>query len=270
VGTPSDRLAWGRSPRSPDISVVRPPALSHIGGTGRLVAVILPRSTLSPPPQQKDAFPVSEGDAWFQRNGVAPAGLDTAATLDPSPATLRDPYLTAQTVLEVGACSTWRQGALRRERPATACHGVEPSASAVQAGRERIPVDIVQLPGNVLGRRSLEPHRLGRLRDAGVEIQVRSALLQGSLVGDAESVAHIPGPGPCETVFQSAYKRANRTPFAGALGHLQALPEIDVALIGVEDTNQLNQALESAQIPLDPALFDGIESGDPRIVDPSQ
>lgn len=89
--------------------------------------------------QQKNAFLHSEGDAWFQRNCDVHNDLDTAANLDPLLQTYRELGLTADNVLEIGASDGWRLECLRRERLEGHYHGIDPSSSAIAAGRERYP-----------------------------------------------------------------------------------------------------------------------------------
>ena len=177
----------------------------------------------------------------------------------------------AQALLGPDGDAIWRALTTARDAGRVARIGASVYTTAeLDALLERFPIDLVQLPGNVLDRRQLAPERLTRLRDAGIEVHVRSDLLQGALLGPPSAVSHIPGLEPLVGTFQRICAIAGCSPLAGALGFLQSIPEIDVVLLGVEDTTQLNQALEAMGIPPDPRLFDDIACDDPRIVDPSQ
>lgn len=87
--------------------------------------------------QQRDIFIGGEGDAYFRRNaaGYDPAG---AATL-PFPLTVLSAYAPAGgRVLEIGCANGLNLERLRRT-PGCSGSGIDPSASAIAAGREAFP-----------------------------------------------------------------------------------------------------------------------------------
>lgn len=81
--------------------------------------------------EQRDRFLRSEGDAWYQRNETAPPSVATARIA----ANLRP----GQAILEVGCADGRNLAALAAQTPGRYV-GVEPSAAAVAAGRERWPM----------------------------------------------------------------------------------------------------------------------------------
>tara|TARA_R110002072_G_scaffold65778_23_gene162375 strand:- start:1530 stop:2402 length:873 start_codon:yes stop_codon:yes gene_type:complete len=209
--------------------------------------------------------------------GVPDAGAHASASFDASLKTLGLERVhgwlehRVEALLGPDGDAIWRALSDARDAGRVARIGASVYTTAQLDGLlERYPIDLVQLPANVLDRRQLDPERLARLRGAGIEVHARSALLQGALLGDPAAMPQIPGLGPLVGTFQRICADAGCSPLAGALGFLQSIPEIDVVLLGVEDTTQLNQALEAAAIPLDPTLFDGLACDDPLIVDPSQ
>ena len=92
----------------------------------------------SPAPSQRRAFLDVEGDAYFERNRERHRDLEVAAAHDPLLAAYRELDLRPASALEIGASDGWRLECLRRAwGPAAHLAGVDPSARAVAAGRER-------------------------------------------------------------------------------------------------------------------------------------
>lgn len=94
---------------------------------------------MPPPTPQKEAFLSSEGDAYFARNRATESDLAREAAHDPLLAAVRALGLAPRATLEVGASDGWRLECLRRADPTRRCCGVDPSASAIEAGRRRFP-----------------------------------------------------------------------------------------------------------------------------------
>lgn len=87
--------------------------------------------------KQKTAFLESEGDAYWKRNAAAAASRQLPEDDSALMALLEIPRLSADsTVLEIGCGEASRLSWLRENR-GMACCGVEPSAWAVSAARER-------------------------------------------------------------------------------------------------------------------------------------
>lgn len=87
---------------------------------------------------QSSAFLASEGDAYFARNRGVHRDLAHAAAHDPLVSAYRELDLRPRSVLEIGASDGWRLGCLREAYGDSArLAGIDPSAAAVAAGRER-------------------------------------------------------------------------------------------------------------------------------------
>ncbi|WP_373888783.1 aldo/keto reductase [Massilia sp. ZL223] len=139
-------------------------------------------------------------------------------------------------------------------------------AEQIQA---RFPLDMVQLPMNVLDQRSLTSGALSRLAAAGVRCQVRSAFLQGLLLADPAALApFFDTARPALESFHAAARAAQVSPAHAALHFLLGIPEIDRVIVGVESVTQLEQLFASfpAAPPIDYAQF-GIDI--PEILNPA-
>lgn len=112
-------------------------------------------------------------------------------------------------------------------------------AEAIQT---RFPIDMVQLPMNVLDQRPLRSGGLARLAGAGVKVQVRSAFLQGLLLADPASLdPHFTGIRPALQRFQKCADAAGISPAHAALHFLLGNTDIDRVIVGVESVAHLDQ-----------------------------
>lgn len=117
----------------------------------------------------------------------------------------------------------------------------------------RFPIDIVQLPMNVLDQRPLVSGALSRLVSAGVKVQVRSVFLQGLLLADPAKLD--PYFAPARTAlekFHAAARAAGVSPANAALHFLLGFGEIDRVIVGVESRAQLEELF--ASFPPAPAI----------------
>jgi aryl-alcohol dehydrogenase-like predicted oxidoreductase len=108
--------------------------------------------------------------------------------------------------------------------------------------------DIVQAPFNILDRRLILSGWLGRLRQAGAEIHVRSVFLQGLLLMDATN-----RPKKFNR-WQSLWREWDRwladqgvTPLQACLAFVIAQPEIDRVLVGVDSLQQLLEIIATCE-----------------------
>jgi aryl-alcohol dehydrogenase-like predicted oxidoreductase len=119
------------------------------------------------------------------------------------------------------------------------------------------PIDIMQIPYNVFDMR-FAPH-INFLQDMGIEVHIRSAFLQGLLLMDSPPIA---------TAQVRRFHRTARafgyTPAQYALGRVLACGA-DVAVVGVNNAEQLEELLEFKPIPFDGYNF---EVRDENIINP--
>lgn len=124
------------------------------------------------------------------------------------------------------------------------------TAEKIQA---KFPMDIVQMPMNVLDQRALASGALARLAAAGVRVQVRSVFLQGLLLNHPESLDSQFDPAkPALRQFQASAHAAGMLPAHAALHFLLSIPQIDRVLVGVDSVQQLQQLF--ASFPLAPDI----------------
>jgi len=139
-----------------------------------------------------------------------------------------------------------------------------------RAAVDRFGVDIVQLPVSVYDQRALMDGTLDYLKQAGVEVHARSVFLQGLLLMPCESL-----PASFERIraHHAAYvarvAEMGITAARAALGFVIGLPQVDIALAGVEDVAQFQELAASAE-PLAAAEFESFAVDDPAVVDPSR
>ena len=140
-------------------------------------------------------------------------------------------------------------------------------AEDVRALCDHYPLTLVQLPANVL-----DPWYDKVVLPDTVELHVRSAFLQGFLLGDPEELpSHlIPWRSVLEQ-FRAEVARQGMTPLQGALAPLLSCPRIARVAVGADNLEQLDailqavQALENQAAP-DFSAFGGVtkELTDPR------
>ena len=86
---------------------------------------------------QRRLFVRSEGDAYYARNHAGPWGGGANTGVDPPLRVLRRLRLAPRAVLEIGCSDGWRVGALAQHPEVELAAGVDPSAVALRAGRNR-------------------------------------------------------------------------------------------------------------------------------------
>ncbi len=112
---------------------------------------------------------------------------------------------------------------------------------------ERFPVELVQLPLNVLDRRFIDSGVLDALVGAGVEVHVRSAFLQGLLLMEpAATPTHFLPIRPLLERYHAARIAAGLSPVEAALGFLRGVPGIARVVVGVTRVAELLECAAAA------------------------
>lgn len=134
------------------------------------------------------------------------------------------------------------------------------------------PIDLVQLPLNVLDQRLLKDGHLDALKQRGVEIHVRSAFLQGILLMPATDLPpHFESVRHHLSHFHSDIECHGLTPAAGALAFLKSQSAIDEIIVGVTSVEQLQELLAAFQQAVPSDLDFGTYAwSDERVLDPSR
>ncbi len=114
----------------------------------------------------------------------------------------------------------------------------------------RRDVDIVQVPLNLFDQRLVSTGHLALLKDRGIEIHARSALLQGLLLMNADVL--LGGMDAARAPLARLHDRlahCGLSALEAALGFCLAQPEVDRLIIGVTSCDELNEILAAAAKP---------------------
>jgi aryl-alcohol dehydrogenase-like predicted oxidoreductase len=133
---------------------------------------------------------------------------------------------------------------------------------------ERFQPDAMQVPFSLLDQRLLRDGSLQRLRALGVEIHARSLFLQGLLFMETPP-AELADAAPMLAAVRARIAGAGMSPLAAALGFVLSRPEVDVAVVGVTATPQLDEILANLTAPPSNIDWDGCALDDARILTPS-
>jgi aryl-alcohol dehydrogenase-like predicted oxidoreductase len=123
---------------------------------------------------------------------------------------------------------------------------------------DKYTFDLAQLPLSVFDQRLVQDGTLQRLHKAGVEVHVRSALLQGLLLMPSEALPpYLAKLKPQHAAYVAALTAAGVSQLAAALGYFHHRPEVSAVLVGVETAAQLKECLAAAKDvpPLDFSKF---------------
>lgn len=122
----------------------------------------------------------------------------------------------------------------------------------------RIDLGLVQLPRNPLDRRFERAGWLDRLKDAGVEVHVRSIFLQGLLTMSHRSLAERFGRWQVPLArWHNLVTQAGLSPVEVCIADAVAEPRIDRIVVGFDGVEQLIQACAAARrgpMPVPPEI----------------
>ncbi len=114
---------------------------------------------------------------------------------------------------------------------------------------DRYPIDIAQVPFNVLDRRFVSPAICARLARANVELHARSIYLQGYLLRDpAAYPPHLAALRGNAERFNAAATRAGVSPMVACLGAAFAQPQIERLVVGCDSVADFAETLAAAKI----------------------
>jgi aryl-alcohol dehydrogenase-like predicted oxidoreductase len=141
----------------------------------------------------------------------------------------------------------------------------------IDVALERLPLDVVQVPVNLLDQRLLQDGTLGDLKGRNVEVHARSAFLQGALLAEPAALpSHFAPHGQRLAAVGLAAQRAGLSRLALCLRFVLAQPVIDRVIIGVTGVAELRQILAAAAdgAPL-PGDLASLASDDPQLLNPA-
>jgi aryl-alcohol dehydrogenase-like predicted oxidoreductase len=145
------------------------------------------------------------------------------------------------------------------------------SAAEIHKARACMPIELAQVPANVVDQRLIGDGLLAELHRAGTEIHARSVFLQGLLLMDPEAL-----PGDFAR-FRKHLKHiggvaasAGLSRLSLALGFVGSLADVDVALVGVTSARELREIIAASRRRLPPIDFAALASQDESFLNPSQ
>lgn len=143
------------------------------------------------------------------------------------------------------------------------------SPSEVNAIISRYPIDIVQVPFNIFDRRLVETGCLQALKEAGIEVHVRSIFLQGLLVMPRLSrKAYFFRWDKLFSHWEEWLADENLTAVQACLAYVLSEPAIDHVVVGIDSVTQLEDIIQNTvnKVPLPP---DNLCSDDLDLINPS-
>ncbi len=141
----------------------------------------------------------------------------------------------------------------------------------IELALERLPLDAVQVPVNLLDQRLLQDGTLDRLKRRDVEVHARSAFLQGALLAEPSSLpGHFASHRERLSAVGISAQRAGLSRLALCLRFVLDQPVVDRVVVGVTGVAELQQILAAAVdvTPLPDGLA-ALASDDPRLVNPA-
>lgn len=140
--------------------------------------------------------------------------------------------------------------------------------AALDAARRALPVELVQLPLNVLDQRFLADHAIERLAADGVEVHVRSIFLQGLLLMEPSALPlGLARAEPHLHAFRQRCESAGVAPLAGALGFAAGVEGLRSVIVGINSPAELEGCLAATR-ELPELDYADLAVGDPAIIDP--
>lgn len=144
-------------------------------------------------------------------------------------------------------------------------------SAQIEAAQKALPVELVQAPVNLLDQRLLHNGALARLKARGCEVHVRSAFLQGLLLGAAAPLpAYFQRYGTALERVRAVAQEAKMSVLELALRFLLNQTAIDHVIFGVTRADELSAIIAAARGPADlPPGLDELACDEPGLINPS-
>lgn len=140
-----------------------------------------------------------------------------------------------------------------------------------EAIMDRYPIDLIQLPFNIVDQRASRSGLLSRLKARGVEVHVRSAFLQGALLMDPDSLpAHL---APLRTIgaeLRAACRARGWSVQQACLRFVAGTPGVDKVVCGVNSLGELDELIDNFHDQHDGFDFARFATDDSVLVNPSK
>jgi aryl-alcohol dehydrogenase-like predicted oxidoreductase len=130
-------------------------------------------------------------------------------------------------------------------------------------------IDLIQLPVNLFDQRLVESGHLRALKKRGIEIHARSVFLQGLLLMDPEELPpNLRSAREPLAKFRETISNLGLSPLGAALGFIADIPEIDVALCGINCLAQLVEIQREIDSPRPSVPWSELAVRDESILNP--
>ena len=141
----------------------------------------------------------------------------------------------------------------------------------IELALDRLPLDVVQVPVNLLDQGLLQDGTLARLKRRRVEVHARSTFLQGALLAEPASLPdHFAPHRDRLSAVGRAAERAGLLRLTLCLRFVLDQPVIDRVIVGVAGVTELRQILAAAADPAPlPEGLAALASDDPHLINPS-
>lgn len=116
----------------------------------------------------------------------------------------------------------------------------------LEALMHKYSFDLIQAPLNILDRRIVGSGWAKRLHEAGVDLHVRSAFLQGLLLMPADKrPIRFNRWNDVWNIWDNWLLKEGVSPIQACLRFFNGIPQIERVVVGVDSTEQINQILEA-------------------------
>jgi aryl-alcohol dehydrogenase-like predicted oxidoreductase len=131
-----------------------------------------------------------------------------------------------------------------------------------------VPIEVVQVPGNILDQRLAAAGIAEQLR--GIEIHVRSVFLQGLLLMSArQGAARVPAAREALGAWETYCRDRRSAPLEVALGAARGLPGVRYCVVGVDRASQLAEICDAWRSGGSVSALE-LAVQDERVIDPRQ
>jgi aryl-alcohol dehydrogenase-like predicted oxidoreductase len=142
----------------------------------------------------------------------------------------------------------------------------------IEQALERFPVEIVQVPFNILDQRLLKDGLLQRVANAGIEVHSRSTFMQGLLLMPVDKIPPYFAPiYPLLKRYHEYIGTLGLSCLEAALAFVLAHREIDKVIVGVTKLQELRQIVQATKKSgIDIENFRQFSCSDERFINPSR
>ena len=129
------------------------------------------------------------------------------------------------------------------------------NAEQIDEALKRYAVDLVQVPVNIFDQRLLKSGHLIKLKDRQIEIHARSIFLQGLLLMEPSGLPpYLSRAAPYFITCRKYFENFCMTTLDAALAFIDHLEEIDTYIVGLNNSQQLEDILSHQKKNRDNAL----------------